>query len=923
MIVLKKTRKIFSALLVVCLLICGIPYSTAMGLDSDEGFHNGDVSYVRTKDDLGWLNINLDYIEYQFVQSKDNQKFKFTQTVNFQKTSGLRYAAGQYFKLYTGDLSEVSGPKTGQYPASVTENPTNEFINTYGASFDYTATKKYSQEEENFPNGAFGFKGSIVDVGGCPNYGWDMDVTFNGQGTERGGFETGFCRELYWIYADIESNNESSKTHRYLRILTKVSVTDIRDILDLVDDVNAKLRDSSISDKLKENLRAVLGTIPADLLDGTKYYPQSVVDGYYENLASVADNIADYSEYDTAYRRAHYLACDSVNTDHYTKESLEAFTARIDEINSGLNRNLGDTDTGNAIVAKAAQDINDAYKLLVNQDSASSGSYELYGTTKVVVVGISYYTMNPSDNFGNTGYGNSFLYAFLNNTEHNFMQLTDGERMSFSQTLTAFRNIKMRDDVLKLRDFDFDYTNPDENCTKENHSGFVPAISSNTTKLFTDRLDGSVYNGSKLTSWVYNKNFDTTELYEKYPSPDQYQKDKFTVGPNNLVCDDGTILTNKDQADGKIGISNGSYSVYSADSNLIFYGNDYSGSNNTSTSKGNYSLNFQQALTWSYRDSILAEYTDRHVHIGSTVNVTDCRDFLNDYYDARYFYDSLGGTNGGYTNSSVSNLWNTVLDTSETATGTVYKTQAVVDAEEKALEEALAGVELLGDYSGYNEAYAQALSLINAGNEDEEITPAAFSEFIDTVEKLNDELNRDLGVSNQAVIDKASEDMYSAIEKMQKSLSNLEYIELLLKDDSDLKIDRTQTVAPVDVIILNENEAVVDDLTKQFKNNSLCLKFFTCENNEIVDKTKKVGTAGTIRLYNKDTEELLDTVYVIMLGDVNGDALVNDDDMDIAVDAGLSGDNYPNRLFFIANDMCSDGVLDVIDVCSLSLLKNK
>lgn len=920
---MKKTKKIFAAVLILSLLLCGIPYSVATALDATEGFHDGDVSYVRTANDLGWLNINLDYTEYQFIQTEDNQEFKFTQSVNFQKTSGLRYAKAQYFKLYDGDLSVAPGAKFNQYPATVTENPTSEFLNTYGAKFNYIATKKYSQEETGFPNGKFGFKGSIFDVAGCPNYSWDMEVTFNGQGTERGGLETGFFRELYWIYSDVETSNSSAQTHRYIRVFTKVSVSDIRDIVELVNDAQRKLADSSTSEKYRTNLRKVLGEIPQNLIDGTKYYPQNVVDNYYRDLASVAENFADYSEYNTVLRRARYIIGDNQSSNHYTKESLAAFTNRINEIDNGLSKTLGATEIGEETVAKAVRDINDAHRLLINRNDTAKGSYELYGTTEVKS-GVIYntYKMHPSDNYGNTGYGNSFLYFFLNNTEHNFMQLTDGERMAFGQTVTAFRNIKMRDDILKLRQFDFDYSDPSGQCTGENHSGYVPASSSNGTADFTDRLDSSVYNGSKLTSWVYNSNLDTAGLSAKYPSPDTYHDEQLTIGSNNLVCSDGTILTNKDDASGIIGFSDGTYAAYSADSDLIFYGNDYDGNNNTSTENGNYTINFYQRLNWSYRDSIITEYTDRHVHIGTTVNVTDCREFLNDYYDARYIYDSLGGTTGGYTNSSVNNLLNTILSTSETATGTVYKAQSVVDGEEKALENAITGLELLGDYADFNEAYAEAVALINAGNDDEVITPAAFSEFIETVNEINNNLNRDLGVSRQSEIDKAEADIFAAIQKMQQSLSNLDYIQLLLKDNSSLEIDRTQKTAPVDIIFIDSEEAVVEDLEEQFKNNALCLKFFTCGDTEITDKTQKVGTAGTVRLYNNDTEELLDMVYVIMPGDVNGDALINDDDMSIALSANLEGDDYPNNLFFIANDLCRDGVIDVLDTFCISKLKN-
>ncbi|MGN0526720.1 MAG: hypothetical protein ACI4IF_04730, partial [Acutalibacteraceae bacterium] len=64
---------------------------------------------------------------------------------------------------------------------------------------------------------------------------------------------------------------------------------------------------------------------------------------------------------------------------------------------------------------------------------------------------------------------------------------------------------------------------------------------------------------------------------------------------------------------------------------------------------------------------------------------------------------------------------------------------------------------------------------------------------------------------------------------------------------------------------------------------------------------------------------------VIVLGDVDGDGDIDNDDYDKAVKVALEEEVYKeeNNYFFIANDIAEDGVIDVLDVSYIKRMMRK
>ncbi len=810
---MKKTNKALSVLLAALMLFTCIPYTvTASGeVTSPVDAQN---EWTRDSNSLGRINSYVKNTDYYFVQTEENQQFEFTPRFFIQKTSGLRYVYVRSFDLYSGASNEGEG-RINEYPV-IKNNPTSDFINTYGATFNWSAAPSSDSEVGNAASNASGvfndfvnhnnftLKGTIGDLSGCPRYYFDCKVNFTGNGSEVKGIETGYYWSLKWTYAD--DSVSASETEREVRVAVNVHVTDKRNLIDLVNTINNQIQDASVSEKLKKNLTDALAELPENILSEDVFFEQDVIDHYYEQLSAVAEDLADYTDYNTAYRRAQYLYNDNKGGTHYTEESLEAFWAQVTYIDSNLSRKLGNNDEGNEKVAQAVQQINNAYQILVAKNSSADGStsYKLYGNTTCKNPDALFhdYSYNPYDNYGNTGYGNNFVSIFLEDTSFKFMQLTDGENLSFNQSIAMFRNIKQSDDVSKFLSMTFD---TGTSCSDDKHRYYIPEITQNNTQHFIDRLDESVYTtgDNKVHSWVADTNYDTAALLAAYPITDSYGTD-YAIS-TSLVNGDGTLA--EKCLIGKKGNS-GSYYVYPAISNVVFNAND-----DDTSSRGAYSESYVYKIRWEYRSTALADYTLSDVHVQTTIDVTDCRSLVEDYYDAEYIYDNAAES-GLYTQSSLKALADAIDDASEAVSGTVYKSQETVNAQEKAIEDAVEGLEFIADYEAYYEAYEQATAIINKGNGTRSYKHSDFEEFTETIASINNNLDKDLNktAENQTTIDNATQAILDAIETLNSHpLCNYENLEAVIEMAENIIAEQTENP---DTYTSSSIEALAEELEK-------------------------------------------------------------------------------------------------------------
>ena len=91
-------------------------------------------------------------------------------------------------------------------------------------------------------------------------------------------------------------------------------------------------------------------------------------------------------------------------------------------------------------------------------------------------------------------------------------------------------------------------------------------------------------------------------------------------------------------------------------------------------------------------------------------------------------------------------------------------------------------------------------------------------------------------------------------------------------------------------------------------------------NGNVVSDESVIATGMTIELISKtDNTKTNEKITIVVSGDVNGDGVVDETDMDEAADKCLKNTYYTDeeKAYFAANDTNDDGVLDVFDLFNI------
>ena len=95
------------------------------------------------------------------------------------------------------------------------------------------------------------------------------------------------------------------------------------------------------------------------------------------------------------------------------------------------------------------------------------------------------------------------------------------------------------------------------------------------------------------------------------------------------------------------------------------------------------------------------------------------------------------------------------------------------------------------------------------------------------------------------------------------------------------------------------------------------MKIFTLNGEEISDISEMIATGSTVRLITDDM--LIDTLTVIVCGDVNGDAVSDTNDLDILKYHYAGWDGYAEQILFPESaDINGDGIMTRSDVMLLA-----
>ncbi|MBQ3889674.1 MAG: hypothetical protein II738_08015, partial [Clostridia bacterium] len=839
----------------------------------------------------------------------------------------------------------------------ITNNPTSEFVNTYGGGWLPTDPQRLNSNSVNmtgFPDGEFAIEGSTFDTSGCYNYNFRYTFNFHGRPAgDYGEIKTGYVwnLELYWARTDTIFSNKKTT---YVRLGTDITVTDVRELNNTIAAKEAELADpnSHITDEYRQSTLQTLGSIPADMKDGSTFYTQAEVDAYTNALNGIVNDVADYSAYEEKYAEALTLINDNNANDKYNAAVFAEFVEDVTGLNNALNRGLPASQQ--AAVNTATRLIQAAIdKLLANPNLQDA-------LEQAIADGLA--ALDPAQNGGK--------------------EFVDGTADALQQAIAAAQIVAAKTDA-----------------TTAEQASAIAAINDAINGLI-ENADYSDYNDKKdEIEDILNNHSD-----EYDPAALAQLQDALTNVDNALDKD----LPADNQAD----VDNAAGQLQDAlDAVAPYRKADYTELDDAITAA-------QDALNDgnTYTAGTLAELQEklaeaqavpRDMTVGENGEnqavIDDAAQALNDALDALTVNSNPGAAdyselerqiarkealNG---DNYVSAAWNTVEQVYGTAMqvenmkNTPYGSkvpQNTIDQAANALKAALDALVAKADSSAYEAKKAEAEAVTN---DDSTYDATAFAQYQQSVAEITQQVtdageipDTDEGRAVYTAAITALQDAMAALEQNQNIF--LTYVDefgaelqktpllpgtpygavkdsaptlpedatfryygwqaedgTLVTDDRTFDADATLTYAkeykvlkPVEnstvTLVTDESAGIwyvygvapetnLDSVLAQFVNDNLTV---VDVNGGDVAAMDEVGTGTAIAVTSGYDGTVYQTWRLVVMGDVNGDARVTAADYTASKAVSLGEQQYPDaaQFFFAANDMNDDGMIDVLD-CTL------
>ncbi len=154
----------------------------------------------------------------------------------------------------------------------------------------------------------------------------------------------------------------------------------------------------------------------------------------------------------------------------------------------------------------------------------------------------------------------------------------------------------------------------------------------------------------------------------------------------------------------------------------------------------------------------------------------------------------------------------------------------------------------------------------------------------------------------------------NAIEEIENAIKALEYKKLVVDDGASLVVDRETNTQYTYMVGLNPRANTVADIEAQLKNSGV--QIVITKDGKTLSSADRVGTGSIVKCVSSaDPSVVYEVATVILYGDVNGDGIVDENDMSLLWDDALDGTNNieENSAYYIAADLSKDGVLDIFD----------
>ncbi len=171
--------------------------------------------------------------------------------------------------------------------------------------------------------------------------------------------------------------------------------------------------------------------------------------------------------------------------------------------------------------------------------------------------------------------------------------------------------------------------------------------------------------------------------------------------------------------------------------------------------------------------------------------------------------------------------------------------------------------------------------------------------------------------NGKAVLDNSDAsvlEISNAIEEIENAIKALEYKKLVVDDGASLVVDRETDTEYTYMVGLNPKANTVADIEAQLKNSGV--QIVVTKDGKTLSSEDRVGTGSVIKCVSSaDPSVVYEVATVILYGDVNGDGIVDENDMSLLLDDAFDGaENIEeNSVYYIAADLSKDGVLDVFD----------
>ena len=732
-------------------------------VSTDLSSSNTGASYTTNGDD-GDMSFTIDNTAFKFMQIKDNQVFEYNQMWTIKRDGGntARKFGGMILQTSAlGGACDNSTCRLNQIPAA---NNTQTFVdhlvsgcydtinarNEVGVinenSTTFTAPEFLTWKEYTDASGTTLKDTTIIDTTGSyigsldsdRNYEYSNGETYYLQNTPKfignpagtyGEISMNYVLRTGWSYTTGGIFGWLGTKHSsHIHINNTVQVTDARKLISAVAEANQTLANpGNHSEAYITALKAAVDSVPVELLRGVEYYTQAQVDKLYQDITTIPEQVADYSEFVEVFDMMQ-----GVNANKYTEDSFNTFSDTIYTINQNLPKNL--TVDQQSTIDSAVDALYDAYNNLVTKHLND----DVVFTQDDIAASL----------------GNNPLEFSIATTKYNFMLTEDAQKITLGIDLSARKN--RTDYNCYIREIGFSNTIPGAPATYCNSDDFCHALDhiNAQNKQDTEDVLRAVTGVTPLT----------TDANGNVTANDAGIISEYTTWKNisgSALSSNGYLIDN-------VGVST---TESTAHAEMYFTG----ASGNQEANSGKYNGVYSLWFGWYYvqpffGDEGPADELYRHVHIPVEVNITDARalntlygeieDILNDKTDKTYTLESL---------VTLYNAFNKVP--ADMTNGEAFYTQEEVDAKYAELKAAFNTATEGADYSEFFEAYVKGQEIVNTNNKDSAgnslYDDDAYEIFTQQFTDIVTNLDMNLTASEQDKVNEATNALENALEDLE------------------------------------------------------------------------------------------------------------------------------------------------------------